>query len=53
LNYYYLANREVIDAYLLLQEAAFAHLAQDLRQCDPIFYQKLADARRQRQKTPA
>jgi uncharacterized protein (DUF433 family) len=50
---YYLAHREVIDAYLLQQEADFAHLAQDLRQRDPMFYQKLADARRQRQKTSA
>ena len=50
---YYLANREVIDAYLRQQEADFAQLAQDLRQRDPMFYQKLADARRQRQKTPA
>ena len=50
---YYLAHREVVDAYLLQQEAAFAHLAQDLRQRDPMFYQKLADARRQRQTTSA
>jgi len=50
---YYLANREVIDAYLHQQEADFAQLAQDLRRRDPMFYQKLADARRQRQKTPA
>jgi uncharacterized protein (DUF433 family) len=49
---YYLANRAVIDAYLRQQEADFAQLAQDLRQRDPMFYQKLADARRQRQKTP-
>jgi uncharacterized protein (DUF433 family) len=48
---YYLANREVIDAYLLQQEANFATLQQDLRQRDPMFYQKLADARRQRQTT--
>jgi uncharacterized protein (DUF433 family) len=50
---YYLAHREIIDAYLRQQEADFAHLAQDLRQRDPMFYQKLADARRQRQKTSA
>ena len=49
---YYLANREVIDVYLRQQEADFAQLAQDLRQRDPMFYQKLADARRQRQQTP-
>jgi uncharacterized protein (DUF433 family) len=50
---YYLANREVIDTYLRQQEADFAQLAQDLSRSDPMFYQKLADARRQRQKTPA
>jgi uncharacterized protein (DUF433 family) len=50
---YYLAHREMIDAYLQQQEANFAQLSQDLRRRDPMFYQKLADARRQRQKTPA
>jgi uncharacterized protein (DUF433 family) len=50
---YYLAHREIIDTYLQQQEAAFAQLAQDLQRRDPMFYQKLADARRQRQKTPA
>jgi uncharacterized protein (DUF433 family) len=50
---YYLANREVIDTYLRQQEADFAQLAQDLSRSDPMFYQKLADARRQRQKTSA
>ena len=50
---YYLANREVVDAYLRQQEADFAQLAQDLNRRDPMFYQKLLDARRQRQKTLA
>ena len=50
---YYLAHRDVIDAYLMEQEAAFTQLQQDLRQRDPMFYQKLADARRQRQTTQA
>jgi uncharacterized protein (DUF433 family) len=50
---YYLAHPEVIDAYLRQQEADFATLQQDLQQRDPMFYQKLADARRQRQTTPA
>jgi uncharacterized protein (DUF433 family) len=50
---YYLANREVIDAYLRQDEADFAHLAQEFRRRDPMFYRKLADARQQRQKTPA
>ena len=50
---YYLAQQEVIDAYLQQQEADYARLQQEFRQRDPMFYQKLADARRQRQKTPA
>jgi uncharacterized protein (DUF433 family) len=50
---YYLSNREVIDAYLRQQEAEFAQLARDLHRRDPMFYRKLADARRQRQKMPA
>jgi uncharacterized protein (DUF433 family) len=50
---YYLAHQEVIDTYLQQQEADFARLAQELRQRDPMFYQKLADARRQRQQAPA
>src|SRR5215475_135186 len=50
---YYLANRDMIDAYLREQEAAFTKLQQELRQRDPMFYQKLADARRQRQTTQA
>ena len=50
---YYLANRDMIDAYLREQEAAFTELQKDLRQRDPMFYRKLADARRQRQTTQA
>jgi len=50
---YYLANHAVIDAYLMQQEAEFATLQKNLRQRDPMFYQKLADARRQRQTTQA
>ena len=50
---YYLAHREAIDAYLREQEAEFTKLQQNLRQQDPMFYQKLADARRQRQTTQA
>ena len=50
---YYLAHREGIDAYLVEQEAKLTKLQQDLRQRDPMFYQKLADARRQRQTTQA
>jgi len=50
---YYLANHAVIDAYLMQQEAEFTKLQKDLRQRDPMCYQKLADARRQRQTTQA
>jgi uncharacterized protein (DUF433 family) len=50
---YYIANRDAIEAYLREHEADFAQLADDLSRSDPMFYQKLADARRQRQKTPA
>ena len=50
---YYLAHRETIDAYLMEQEAELTKLQQNLRQRDPTFYQKLADARRQCQTTQA
>lgn len=50
---YYLANQEVIDAYLQQQEKDFVELQKELRQRDPMFYQKLADARRQRQAAQA
>lgn len=50
---YYLGNQEVIDAYLQKQEKDFAELQKELRQQDPMFYQKLADARRQRQAAQA
>jgi hypothetical protein len=44
---------DVIDVYRMQQAAEFAKLQKDLRQRDPMCYQKLADARRQRQTTPA
>jgi uncharacterized protein (DUF433 family) len=50
---YDLAHREVIDVYLRQLEADFPTLQQDLQQLAPMFYPKLADARRQRQTTPA
>ena len=46
---FYLAHRADIDAYLEQGEAEFAALRQAAREADPMFYQKLADARRQRQ----
>ena len=43
---YYLANRAPIDAYLQNADAEFAALRRQIRDGDPMFYQKLADARR-------
>lgn len=43
---YYLAHREEIDAYLAEGEAQYEALRKRLRDADPMFYQKLADARR-------
>jgi len=46
---FYLANQPEIDAYLKKAEADFEALRQASRKADPMFYQKLADARRQMQ----
>src|SRR5438132_9934496 len=46
---FYLANRPDIDAYLRREEAEFETLRQVWRTQDAMFYQKMADARRQRQ----
>jgi uncharacterized protein (DUF433 family) len=46
---FYLANRSEIDIYLTQARAGFEALRQAARDADPMFYQKLADARRQRQ----
>ena len=46
---FYLANRPDIDAYLRREEAEFETLRQAWRTQDAMFYQKMADARRQRQ----
>ncbi|MEZ5583043.1 MAG: DUF433 domain-containing protein [Candidatus Competibacteraceae bacterium] len=43
---FYLANKSVIDAYLNAADAEFDALRQTAREQDPMFYQKLADARR-------
>jgi len=42
---FYLANRADIDAYLAKTKADFEATRQALRDADPMFYQKLADAR--------
>jgi len=46
---FYLANRSEIDTYLVRVRDGFEALRQAARDADPMFYQKLADARRQRQ----
>ena len=46
---FYLANRLDIDAYLQRQEAKFEALRQFWHTQDAMFYQKMADALRQRQ----
>jgi uncharacterized protein (DUF433 family) len=45
---FYLANRSEIDIYLTQVRVDFEALRQAARDADPMFYQKLADARRQR-----
>ena len=47
---FYLANRETIDRYLEAQEQEYDAKRAAARAADPMFYQKLADAKRQ---TPA
>ena len=46
---FYLANRREIDAYLENTKADFEAMRQASREADPMFYQKLADARRHMQ----
>jgi uncharacterized protein (DUF433 family) len=43
---FYLANKSEIDAYLTAAKAEFEAMRQAAREQDPMFYQKLADARR-------
>lgn len=45
---YYLGHRHEIDAYLERARREAEALAEKARQADPMFYQKLADARRAR-----
>lgn len=44
---FYLAHREEIDRYLEQQRADYAARRQAARDADPLFYQKMAEARRQ------
>jgi uncharacterized protein (DUF433 family) len=43
---YYLAHQSEIDAYLQQAQAEFDEMREASRRQDPMFYQKLADARR-------
>lgn len=45
---FYLAHREEVDASLARTEREYAKLLETARRADPMFYQKLADARRAR-----
>jgi len=44
---FYLAHREAIDRYLEHQRADYETKRQAARDADPMFYQKMAEARRQ------
>ena len=44
---FYLGHRSEVDAYLEQGEADYEELRRRSREADPMFYQKLADARRQ------
>jgi len=46
---FYLAHRAAIDAYMAQGRRDYEAMRQAARDADPMFYQKLADARRQRQ----
>lgn len=43
---FYLANKSEVDTYLEQAEAEFEAIRKAAREQDPMFYQKLADARR-------
>ena len=45
---FYLANQELVDAYLETSDAEFQHLQQTCRQKSPLLYQKLNEAQTQR-----
>ena len=49
---YYLAHREDVDDYLERREQHFAAARQAARDADPMFYQKLAEAKKHRPLTP-
>lgn len=43
---FYLANRDAVDAYLAQRQADYEARRREARDADPMFYKKLADARR-------
>ena len=49
---FYLAHRSDIDVYLANAKADFEVMRQGARDADPMFYQKLADARRHMHASP-
>jgi uncharacterized protein (DUF433 family) len=49
---FYLAHQEEIDRYLEQQRADYEAKRQAVRDTDPMFYQKMADARRRLLTTP-
>ena len=49
---FYLAHREEIDQYLEHQRADYAAKRQAAHDADPMFYQKMAEARRHLLTTP-
>jgi uncharacterized protein (DUF433 family) len=48
---FYLANREMLDAYLKQGEAEFKQLQQSFREKNPLLYQKLKTAQERKQAT--
>lgn len=50
---FYLANRDEIDTHLKTAQLDFAAKRQAAREADPMFYQKLAEAKRQLKKVEA
>lgn len=50
---FYLKHRTAIDAYLQQGRHDYEMQRQEAREADPMFYQKMAEARRQRRTTPA
>jgi uncharacterized protein (DUF433 family) len=45
---FYLANREMVDAYLLRQKQEFERMRQEARARNPEFYAKMAAAKQER-----